>query len=119
MAAEEDINGKRARRGHVRHDEVRSDHDMKRMAESDFRAWGEGDILVNNAMNMRLRNTIMRSTMASWTNSTPYPPGRLLAIKEFVRGCCRKHGVRDVFGTASIPHAGAPASTGGKAAPPT
>jgi len=82
--------------------DVSDELSMKRLAENAFRTYDKVDILVNNAMNMRLSNTIMRSTIYEMDQSyTISARGVMLAIKEFVPGMKRRrHGVVTYSATA-------------------
>ena len=82
--------------------DVSDELSMKRMAEKAYRAFDKVDILVNNAMNMRLSNTIMRSTIHELDQSFAISAcGVMLAVKEFVPAMKRrKHGVVTYSATA-------------------
>ncbi len=98
--------------------DVSREHDIKHMAEAAFRTYGKVDILVNNAMNMKLANTIMRSTIYEMDQSYAISArGVMLAIKEFVPGMIRrKHGVVTYSSTAFNHPMGPSIYTAGKAA---
>jgi NAD(P)-dependent dehydrogenase (short-subunit alcohol dehydrogenase family) len=82
--------------------DVSDELSMKRMAENAFRAYDKVDILVNNAMNMKLSNSIMKSTIHEMDQSYAISArGVMLAIKEFVPAMRRrKHGVVTYSATA-------------------
>lgn len=65
--------------------DVTSEEDMKALGEAARRKYGKVDILVNNAMNMRLNGTILESTIEDLDASYAISGrGVMLAIKEFV-----------------------------------
>ncbi len=69
--------------------------DVKNLAEKAFEKFGKVDILVNNAMNMRLNGPVLGSPISDLDASYAISGrGVMLAIKEFVPGMMeRKHGV--------------------------
>ncbi|SHH98015.1 NAD(P)-dependent dehydrogenase, short-chain alcohol dehydrogenase family [Sporobacter termitidis DSM 10068] len=98
--------------------DVTREHDIKSMAEKAYRAFGKVDILVNNAMNMKLNNTIMRSTIRELDESYAISArGVMLAVKEFVPGMLRRrHGVVTYSATAFNHPMGPSIYSAGKAA---
>ncbi|MBN2041548.1 MAG: SDR family oxidoreductase [Spirochaetes bacterium] len=98
--------------------DVSDELSMKRMAEKAFRSFAKVDILVNNAMNMKLSNTIMRSAIYEMDQSYAISArGVMLAIKEFVPGMLRrKHGVVTYSSTAFNHPMGPGIYSAGKAA---
>jgi len=75
--------------------DVTKQEDVKNQAKTAFDKFGKVDILVNNAMNMKLNGSILSSTVDDLDQSY-YISGRgvMLAIKEYVPGMIeRKYGV--------------------------
>ncbi len=65
--------------------DITSEDDVKALAKAAFDRFGKVDILVNNAMNMRLNGTILESTVEDLDASYAISGrGVMLAIKEFV-----------------------------------
>lgn len=75
--------------------DVTSESDIKNLAEQAFEKFGKVDILVNNAMNMRLNGPILSSPISDLDSSYAISGrGVALAIKAFVPGMLeRGHGV--------------------------
>jgi NAD(P)-dependent dehydrogenase (short-subunit alcohol dehydrogenase family) len=73
---------------------VTEESDMKNLAAKAFEKFGKVDILVNNAMNMRLNGSILSSPISDLDASYAISGrGVALAIKEFVPGMIeRRHG---------------------------
>ena len=74
---------------------VTSANDMKNLAEHAAERFGKVDILVNNAMNMRLNGSVLESPVSDMEQSFAISGlGVMHAIKEFVPGMLkRRHGV--------------------------
>lgn len=74
---------------------ITEEQDVKNLAAKAFDKFGKVDILVNNAMNMRLNGSILGSSISDLDSSYAISGrGVMLAIKEFVPGMIeRKHGV--------------------------
>lgn len=101
--------------------DITQEHDVKNLAEKAFEKFGKVDILVNNAMNMRLNGTILGSPISDLEASFAISGrGVMLAIKEFVPGMlARKHGVVTYSATQfhyAPPMVGGSIYTAGKAA---
>jgi len=101
--------------------DVTQEKDVKNMAEKAFEKFGKVDILLNNAMNMRLNGPILKSSVEELDQSYAISArGVALAIKEFVPQMVeRKHGVVTYSATQfhySPPMVGGTVYTAGKAA---
>lgn len=74
---------------------ITSEEDVKNLAQQAFAKFGKVDILVNNAMNMRLNGPVLSSSVADLEASFNISgKGVMLAIKEFVPAMLeRKHGI--------------------------
>jgi NAD(P)-dependent dehydrogenase (short-subunit alcohol dehydrogenase family) len=75
--------------------DITSEEDVKNLAAKAFEKFGKVDILINNAMNMRLNGKILESPISDLDQSYAISGrGVALAIKEFVPAMvARKHGV--------------------------
>lgn len=75
--------------------DVTKEADVKNLAEKAFAKFGKVDILINNAMNMRLNGPVLGSSIEDLDQSYAISArGVMLAVKEFVPGMIeRKHGV--------------------------
>ena len=75
--------------------DVTKEGDVKNLAAKAFERFGKVDILVNNAMNMRLNGPVLGSPVSDLDLAYEISGrGTLLTIKEFVPGMLeRKHGV--------------------------
>jgi NAD(P)-dependent dehydrogenase (short-subunit alcohol dehydrogenase family) len=75
--------------------DVTRENDIRNLAEQAFKKFGKVDILVNNAMNMRLNGSILGSPISDLDSSYAISGrGVALAVKEFVPGMIeRGHGV--------------------------
>ncbi|MDR2357943.1 MAG: SDR family oxidoreductase [Oscillospiraceae bacterium] len=75
--------------------DVTSDEDIKALAAKAFARFGKVDILINNAMNMRLNGKILESPISDLDRSYAISGrGVALAVKEFVPAMLgRKHGI--------------------------
>jgi len=81
--------------------DVSQESDMKNLAQKTFEKFGKADILINNAMNMRLNGPVLSSSVSELDQSY-FISGRgvMLGIKEFVPGMIeRKYGVVVFSGT--------------------
>lgn len=101
--------------------DVTKEKDVKAMAEKAFEKFGKVDILINNAMNMRLNGAILKSSVEELDQSYAISArGVALAIKEFVPHMIeRKHGVVTYSATQfhyCPPMVGGTVYTAGKAA---
>ncbi|MDR0858785.1 MAG: SDR family oxidoreductase [Oscillospiraceae bacterium] len=74
---------------------ITSEADVKNLAKEAFAKFGKVDILINNAMNMRLNGKILESPISDLDQSYEISGrGVMLAIKEFVPAMIeRKHGI--------------------------
>ena len=75
--------------------DMTKEEDVKNLAEKAFAKFGKVDILINNAMNMRLNGPVLGSSIEDLDQSYAISArGVMLAAKEFVPGMIeRKHGV--------------------------
>ena len=75
--------------------DVTAESDVKNMAKTAFENFGKVDILVNNAMNMKLNGPLLSSAVDDLDQSYAISArGVMLAIKQFVPGMIeRKYGV--------------------------
>lgn len=100
---------------------ITSEEDVKNLAAKAFEKFGKVDLLINNAMNMRLNGPILSSPVSDLEASFAISAkGVMLAIKEFVPGMLeRKHGVVTYSATQfhyAPPMVGGSIYTAGKAA---
>ena len=100
---------------------ITSAEDIKNLKEQAYAKFGKVDILVNNAMNMRLNGKILESSIEDLDMSYAISGrGVALAIKEFVPGMIeRKHGIVTYSATQfhyMPPMVGGTVYTAGKAA---
>ncbi|NMA37562.1 MAG: SDR family oxidoreductase [Papillibacter sp.] len=100
---------------------ISEEKDVKNLAAKAFEKFGKVDILINNAMNMRLNGKILESPVSDLDASYAISGrGVMLAIKEFVPGMIeRKHGVVTYSATQfhyMPPMVGGSIYTAGKAA---
>lgn len=100
---------------------ITEEQDVKNLAAKAFEKFGKVDILVNNAMNMRLNGPVLKSPVSDLDASYAISGrGVMLAIKEFVPGMIeRKHGVVTYSATQfhyAPPMVGGSIYTAGKAA---
>ena len=74
---------------------IAEEQDVKNLAAKAFSKFGKVDILINNAMNMRLNGPVLSSPVSDLDQSYAISGrGVMLAVKEFVPGMIeRKHGV--------------------------
>ncbi|MDD6188664.1 MAG: SDR family NAD(P)-dependent oxidoreductase [Clostridiales bacterium] len=74
---------------------ITSEEDVKNLAQQAFAKFGKVDILINNAMNMRLNGPILGSSVADLEASFNISgKGVMMAVKEFVPAMIeRKHGI--------------------------
>ena len=101
--------------------DVTKEDDVKNLAKKAFEKFGKVDILVNNAMNMRLNGLILSSPVSDLDQSYAISGrGVMLAIKEFVPAMIeRGHGVVVYSATQfhyCLPMVGSPIYCAGKAA---
>ena len=102
--------------------DITQETDVKNLAEKAFEKYGKADILINNAMNMRLgNNLILEASVCELDQSYEISArGTMLMIKEFVPAMIkRKHGVVTYSSTQfhlSLPMIGGPIYCAGKAA---
>lgn len=101
--------------------DVSRDDDVKNLAKRAFEKFGKVDILVNNAMNMRLNGLVLNSPVSDLDQSYAISGhGVMLAIKEFVPAMIeRGHGVVVYSSTQfhyCLPMVGSPIYCAGKAA---
>jgi len=101
--------------------DVTQEKDMKNMAQKAFESFGKVDILINNAMNMRLNGPVLKSSVEELDQSYAISArGVMLAIKEFVPQMIeRGHGVVTYSATQfhyCPPMVGGTIYTAGKAA---
>ena len=101
--------------------DVSSEEDIKNLARKSHEKFGKVDILVNNAMNMRLNGLVLSSPVSDLDQSYAISArGVMLAIKEFVPAMIKRgHGVVTYSSTQfhfSLPMVGAPIYCAGKAA---
>ncbi len=82
--------------------DISDEMSMKRLAEKAFRSYDKVDILVNNAMNMRLAAPVLKSSVYQLDRQYEIAArGTLLGIQQFVPGMQRrKHGVVTYMSTA-------------------
>jgi NAD(P)-dependent dehydrogenase (short-subunit alcohol dehydrogenase family) len=75
--------------------DITQEDEVKNLAAKAFEKFGKVDILINNAMNMRLNGSVLDSPVSDLDASFAISGrGVMLAIKEFVPGMLeRKHGV--------------------------
>jgi NAD(P)-dependent dehydrogenase (short-subunit alcohol dehydrogenase family) len=100
---------------------ITQEEDVKNLAAKAFQKFGKVDILVNNAMNMRLNGPVLSSPISDLDSSFAISGrGVMLAVKEFVPGMIeRKHGVVTYSATQfhyAPPMVGGSIYTAGKAA---
>lgn len=100
---------------------ITSEEDVKNLAAKAFEKFGKVDMLINNAMNMRLNGPVLSSSINDLDMSYAISGrGVMLAIKEFVPGMLeRKHGVVTYSATQfhyCPPMVGGSIYTAGKAA---
>lgn len=100
---------------------ITEEADVKNLAARAFEKFGKVDILVNNAMNMRLNGPVLKSPVSDLDSSYAISArGVMLAVKEFVPGMLeRKHGVVTYSATQfhyCPPMVGGTIYTAGKAA---
>jgi len=101
--------------------DVTQEADMKNLAAKAFEKFGKVDILLNNAMNMRLNGPMLSSPVSDLEQSFAISAkGVMYAVKEFVPGMKeRKHGVVTYSATQfhfMPPMVGGTIYTAGKAA---
>lgn len=101
--------------------DITQEPDVKNLAAKSLEKFGKVDILVNNAMNMRLNGLVLSSSVSDLDASYAISArGVMLAVKEFVPGMIeRKHGVVTYSGTQfhyCPPMVGRTIYTAGKAA---
>ena len=101
--------------------DISNEQDVKNLAAKAFEKFGKVDILINNAMNMRLNGSILDSSVSDLDQSYGISGrGVMMAIKEFVPEMIeRKHGVVTYSTTQfhySPPLIGGSIYTAGKAA---
>ena len=101
--------------------DVTSEADVKNLAAKAFEKFGKVDLLINNAMNMRLNGPILSSPVSDLESSFAISAkGVMLAIKEFVPAMIeRGHGVVTYSATQfhyAPPMVGGSIYTAGKAA---
>jgi len=101
--------------------DVTQESDMKNLAAKAFEKFGKVDLLLNNAMNMRLNGPVLGSPVSDLEQSFAISAkGVMYAIKEFVPGMReRKHGVVTYSATQfhfMPPMVGGAIYTAGKAA---
>ena len=101
--------------------DISDEGDVKNLARKAFEKFGKVDILVNNAMNMKLNGLVLESPIADLDRSYAISGrGVMLAIKEFVPSMIeRGHGVVTYSSTQfhyCLPMIGAPIYCAGKAA---
>ena len=100
--------------------DVTKEDDVKNLAKQAFEKFGKVDILVNNAMNLKLNGPVLKSPLSDLEESYAISGrGTMLTIKEFVPAMLeRKHGVV-VYSTTqfhySPPMIGGAMYTAGKA----
>lgn len=75
--------------------DITKEEDVKNLAAKAFEKFGKVDILINNAMNMRLNGPVLKSSVSDLDSSYAISArGVMLAVKEFVPGMVeRGHGV--------------------------
>lgn len=100
---------------------ITEEADVKNLAAKAFEKFGKVDLLINNAMNMRLNGPILKSPVSDLDQSYAISArGVMMAIKEFVPGMLeRKHGVVTYSATQfhyAPPMVGGSIYTAGKAA---
>jgi NAD(P)-dependent dehydrogenase (short-subunit alcohol dehydrogenase family) len=101
--------------------DVTKEEDVKNLAAKAFEKFGKVDILLNNAMNMRLNGPVLSSPVSDLDQSYAISArGVMLAVKEFVPGMIeRRHGVVTYSATQfhyCPPMVGGTIYTAGKAA---
>lgn len=101
--------------------DITQEKDVKNLAEKAYEAFGKVDILINNAMNMRLNGPLLKSTVEELDQSYAISArGVMLAVKEFVPKMVeRGHGVVTYSATQfhyCPPMVGGTIYTAGKAA---
>ena len=101
--------------------DISQEDDVKNLAKRAFEKFGKVDILVNNAMNMRLNGLVLSSPVSDLDQSYAISGrGVMLAIKEFVPAMVeRGHGVVSYSSTQfhyCLPMVGGPIYCAGKAA---
>jgi len=100
---------------------ITEEADVKNLAAKAFEKFGKVDILINNAMNMRLNGPVLKSPVSDLDQSYAISArGVMLAVKEFVPGMIeRGHGVVTYSATQfhyCPPMVGGTIYTAGKAA---
>ncbi len=101
--------------------DISEEQDVRNLAAKAFEKFGKVDILVNNAMNMRLNGPVLSSPVSDLDSSYAISArGVMLAVKEFIPGMIeRKHGVVTYSATQfhyMPPMVGGSIYTAGKAA---